>query len=404
MTEKESNFWAKIDTFALSEDETGKVDSFEQELFSIRCQHGSIHGPFPLLELKDSLQENPNWRNFSIRPLGKNYWIPLGEHPLFDQRKAARRELLQSLSPETTNIHLNIKGRSSGPYSFKEIEEKVVAGELLPCDLINPDPEQSLWIRLFEIQYFNPKKGLPNMPIEQLLENTGKKSKNTIDDNQTDPIVELAQLEKTSKSEDIPSPDLNHYQTMTSFPEKIKIFWNKSPYAIIGLSLLTMAIASIPLFRQKPQQASQIKTEKKSSSFSRKATRNIAKPKPKLKSRPKPRPIIKSRPVSAKKRKPLKFFPTKSHSVIPDNPPAEQETYEEETYEKPYEEQDDPGYNEEELIDALESSPDSDDKDRNPSSDSDDNLGEIPDDAIDTSDPFFDEEIEFSPRGDAYDR
>ena len=388
MTEQENHFWAEIDTFALPESEMGKKDLSEQEIFSIRCQHGSIHGPFLLSELKDALQNNPAWRNFSIRPLNKQYWIPLGEHPLFDQRSMARKTLLQSLDPEKSNIHLNIKGQTSGPYSLKEIEEKFTAGELLPCDLINIDPEQPIWIRLFEIPHFNPKKALPAMPQDHILENTAILSKDT---NQADAMIGLAQLEKKIKSSDTPPKITESSEPTTDFSETIKGFWNKSSFAIAGFALLAVVMAaSLPLFQQKSPQKKTAKIEKPI--VKRKP---IARKKPKIKRKP-------WKPPVAKAKAPPKFFPTPSHSVIPEPPPVEQD-YEEdfETPPEPIE----PEYGDEELINAIESYPDN--KKRNPSSIDgyeNDGLGEAPDSA---KDGFFEEDIEFEPaipKKQSYDR
>ena len=381
MIEKENNFWMKIDALALSESEIRKKNLPEQEIFSIRCPNNSIHGPFLLSQIKDPLQKNPLWRNFTIRPLHKHYWIPLGEHPDFNQRRAARKTLLQSINPQNKNIHLNIKGQTSGPYSFKEVEEKVLARELLPCDLLNPDPTQMLWIRLFEIQYFNPPKNLPDMPHDHFFEKTAKNPKNDEPHHsQTDAIVNLAQLEKKIKSND-------NFLTIHK-SETIKNFGNKSSFVAIGIILLTVALAaSFSLFDQKPNPSHSVKIEKKPF-FATKAKKP---PRKKIKTRvksPKPspeKPLIKT--------KTRKFFPVKSHTVLPTEYPSEQ--IHEEEFETPHESTE-TEYGEEELINAIESS---NKKNRNPSSlHGSETLGEIQDYPEEPGNSLIEEDIElFAP-------
>ena len=387
MMEKENNFWSEIDSFALSESEIEKKNLSKQEIFSVRSHHDSVHGPFLLSDLKDSLQKNPAWRNFSICPFNKNYWIPLGEHPLFDQRKIARKTLLQSLNPENTNIHLNIKGKSSGPYSFKEVEEMVKEGMLMPCDLINPDPKQSIWIRLFEIQYFSSKKNLPDMPGEHILKNTIKEPKNSdlTHKKQTEAIINLAQLEKSIKSRDT-SP-LSKKPSETNLSETFRSFRSKSSFAITGLALVAMVIAA-PLFLPKQEDSPQSydKVEKKPA---------LTRPKKIAK---KPKSLPKKRPTA--KAKPRKFFPVQTHKVIPpppqrveQPPPLHKEELETpSSYEQTETEQE---YNEEDLIEAIESSRQGEKRD--PSSLNDD-LGEIPGDMEDLKDNFLlEEDIELAP-------
>ena len=389
MTEKENHFWMKIDNFALSEDEIGKKGFSEQEIFSIRCPNGSIHGPFLLSELKNSLLEHPAWRNFTICPLNKNYWIPLGEHPNFSQREATRKGLLQSINPQNENIHLNIKGQTSGPYSFNEVEEKILAKELLPSDLVNPDPSKQQWIRLFEIQYFNTPKKLPEIPKNYLFENTLKKQKNnTPYHSKTDAIINLAQLEKKIKYHDTPLIT-NEFES-TTYSQKIQKSWNKLSLAIIGVALLTIVVAaSISLVGPKNPSQKSAKTEKKPF-FVNKAKR-IQK-KPRIQAKSQKSPLVSP----STKAKPRKFFPIKSHTTLPAESPPE-EVYEEE-FETPPEQAESENNDEEiEMINSLEPY---NNKNRNPSSSSEDEnegLGEIHDDSENSKNSFFEEDIELIP-------
>ena len=386
MTEKENHFWMKIDDFALSKDEIRKKGLSEQEIFSIRCSNGSIHGPFILSELKSSLLKNPAWRNFAIRPLNKHYWVPLGEHPGFSQRQAVRKSLLQSINPQNENIYLNIKGQTSGPYSFKEVEEKVLKKELLPCDLINPDPSKQQWIRLFETQYFNAPKKLPEIPQNHLFERTVKtEKKNTPYHSKTDAIINLAQLEKKIKSHGIPL--INDELESTSYSQKIKSSWSKSSLAIIGVALLTVVMAvSIFFVNQKTPQRKSAKIEKEPF-FVNKAKRIKKKPRS-IQAKPKKNTIASP----SKKAESRKFFPIKSHSALPAESPPE-EVYEEE-FETPPEQSGSENEEEIETINTIESY---NNKNRNPSSSSEDEnegLGEIHDYPENSKNSFFEEDIE----------
>ena len=377
MTEKENNFWAKTDCFALGKSDMGKKDLPEQEIFSIRRPNGSIHGPFVLSQLKDTLQEYSSWRELAIRPLNKHYWIPLGEHPLFDQRASLRKNLLQSITPESENIYLNIKGQTSGPYSFREIEKKVLSKELLPGDLVNPDPSQQLWIRLFEIQHFNSQKNLPDMPRSHLFDNRTKiPNKKVVNQGQTDAIVNLAQLEKKIKSDS--NPVSSSLYNSSTFSESMRRLWKGTPFVIVGITLLTVVLATtLPLFNRKPPPA-KVEKSKKKSFFVNKAKKR---PTTWTNPPPSPPPTVKTKP------KPRKFFPIKSPPVFHKKTPPEPPPYEEygEDIPHPQEppvEQDNREENVEDLINAIE---DTTNKNRNPSSspedgDGEEGLGEIHDD------------------------
>ena len=405
MTEKDNHFWSEIDTFSLSEREIREKNLPQEEVFSVRCQNGSLHGPFLLTDLKDRLYQSPDWRNFSISPWGKDYWIPLGEHPLFDQRSAARETLLQSLNPQSTNIHLNIKGRTSGPYSFKEIEEKFFAGKLLPCDLLNPDPSQHTWIRLFEIQYFNRKKTLPDMPREHIFQNTPSlQHKDEQQQAPTEAIVNLAQLEKSTKSKDnLPMPDRKGGNT-TDPIESLKAFWNKASLPIIGIALVTVVVAAImPTSRQKPTRTKSTKSEKRTIT-----KKNNVKPvKP-----ARTRPVVKKKSVVSRPTR--KFFPVSPRSVQPSESEyaAEEPDYQEapiikqriepKAYPDPVHYQD-ADFQDDEILEDPNVEP-RELKDRDPSSlgpeEDLDGLGEVPEDD-DPNNPFrddsFDEDIDLIP-------
>ena len=405
MIEKENHFWTKIDACALSEEEIGKKNLSKQEIFSIRHPNGPIHGPFLLSQVKDSLQKNPSWRNFTIRPHDKHYWIPLGEHPLFNQREEVRKNLLQSLNFQNNNIYLNIKGQTSGPYSFKEVEKKVLEKKLLPSDLINPDPSKQNWIRLFEVEYFNSAKKLPPKPQDELFERSTNTSKNfTPHLSKTDAIINLAQLEKKIKSNDTP---LSSKQSEApNYSQTIKDSWSKSSLTIIGMTLSTIILAiSISFFKQKnPQRdsAKTVKSEKivkptksaKKPFFVNKAKRTVRKPRI--------QPSVKKRPRSSfsAKSKPPKFFPVNNHSVLPEKIPSEPIYEEQETSYEPMELENEE--REEEIINAIESQSNSQ---RNPSSSEDENegLGEIDNPSENSKDNLFEEDIEFIQES-SYDR
>ena len=225
--------WAKIDALAISEENIAKQTYPEQEIFFLRMNGDrnpySSHGPFFLPDIKDLLLSIDSWNQISIRPLKEDYWIPLGEHPLFDRRKEQNQKDIENLAPDKKNIYIDKRGQKQGPFDLNEIQKKLNLGELCPTDLVGLE-EGTRWIKLFDLhgldrRNLNQKK-LPDLPTWNVFKNSNNEVSNLVpkNDNNANPMALLAYFERIKSGKISPAQDLNEKSQMEKIKNEDKIF------------------------------------------------------------------------------------------------------------------------------------------------------------------------------------
>lgn len=176
-----------------------------EELFEVRFGETRL-GPIWNQDLKAYVAQDPNFPvSCHVSQFASDDWMPLLQHPFFQRRKP-QLVSSQQLNSEDESYYVLSEGRKHGPYSAKEVQNKLMQGDILVSDEVSTDGGHS-WGRLYEIEEFDRRTfvasgELPFMPEWQVFNNSFDEVERNLGDKsynskalETDAIASLAYLE-----------------------------------------------------------------------------------------------------------------------------------------------------------------------------------------------------------------
>ena len=282
-------------------------DSIKEELKEYKITPDEIvENTIPSTELYDILIGDeiisPFWRetiqkqievgsplfssDLKIRSMGTQDWTNLFEHPTFQRRKPSIvAEPIHEEEEEGASFLILSRGQKVGPFSLRQLREKVETKEVLATDIVSQDNGQN-WIKLFEMPEFDRRQearaeNLPHIPKDNVFNSSKLEVLDSLkaSDSENETIYNLVNLGRKQSEQAAPV-----HSTPIQEKDSDEELFNEKTVSII---LIIISLIGIGYFA-KEQFAPSKKQIAKSRRAKKKARRNVtrrAAPQPETRTR-----------------------------------------------------------------------------------------------------------------------